>query len=95
MQRVYKARGGRARGRHSRRTCTVTLPRGQARRASSCRSSWRRKLFAPLSTSDQVGVVRALVDGKVVAEAPMQPLADVPRGNIFRRIWDTILSWFA
>ena len=24
-----------------------------------------------------------------------QPLADVPRGNIFRRIWDTILSWFA
>jgi len=35
------------------------------------------------------------VDGKVVAEAPIQPLAEVPRGNIFRRIWDTILSWFA
>jgi hypothetical protein len=30
-----------------------------------------------------------------VAEAPIRPLADVPRGNFFRRIWDTILSWFA
>jgi hypothetical protein len=30
-----------------------------------------------------------------VAEAALHPLADVPRGNIFRRIWDTILSWFA
>jgi len=26
---------------------------------------------------------------------PVSPLADVPRGNIFRRMWDTILSWFA
>ncbi len=52
-------------------------------------------MFAPLTKSDRVGVLRALVDGKVVAEAPIQPLADVPRGNIFRRLWDTILSWFA
>ena len=35
-----------------------------------------------------------VADGKVIAEAPIHPLADVPRGNIFRRIWDTILSWF-
>jgi D-alanyl-D-alanine carboxypeptidase (penicillin-binding protein 5/6) len=53
------------------------------------------KLFAPLSTSDRTGTLRALVDGKMVAEAPLSPLAEVPRGNIFRRIWDTILSWFA
>ena len=72
----------------------VTLPRGQAERATLS-VELAPKVFAPLSVSDRTGVVRALVDGKVVAEAPLSPLAEVPRGNIFRRIWDTILSWFA
>ena len=53
------------------------------------------KVFAPLTKADRVGTLRATIDGKVIAEVPLQPLADVPRGNIFRRIWDTILSWFA
>jgi D-alanyl-D-alanine carboxypeptidase (penicillin-binding protein 5/6) len=52
-------------------------------------------VFAPLTKSDRVGTLRALLDGKLVAEVPISPLADVPRGNIFRRMWDTILSWFA
>lgn len=93
VHRIYRARGGRAAvgvgG-----DFTVTLPRGQAARAE-LKLELAPRVFAPLTTADQVGVVRALVDGKVVAEAPLHPLADVPRGNIFRRIWDTILSWFA
>ena len=71
----------------------LTLPRGQADRVEF-RMELAPRVFAPLSKSDRVGVLRALVDGKVIAEAPLRPLADVPRGNIFRRIWDTILSWF-
>jgi D-alanyl-D-alanine carboxypeptidase (penicillin-binding protein 5/6) len=93
VQRVYRARGGRApvglAG-----DLLVTLPRGQADRVEY-KVELATRVFAPLTKSDRVGVLRALVDGKVVAEAPIQPLADVPRGNIFRRIWDTILSWFA
>jgi D-alanyl-D-alanine carboxypeptidase (penicillin-binding protein 5/6) len=93
VQRVYRARGGRAAvGLAS--DLSVTLPRGQAKRAEF-RIELAPRVFAPLTKSDRVGVLRALVDGKVVAEAPIHPLADVPRGNIFRRIWDTILSWFA
>jgi D-alanyl-D-alanine carboxypeptidase (penicillin-binding protein 5/6) len=93
MQRVYRARGGRAAvGVAS--DLVVTLPRGQAARAEF-KVDLAPRVFAPLTKSDRVGVLRALVDGRVVAEAPIQPLADVPRGNIFRRIWDTILSWFA
>ena len=72
----------------------LTLPRGQADRVEY-RLELAPRVFAPLTKSDRVGVLRALVDGKVVAEAPLHPIADVPRGNIFRRIWDTILSWFA
>ena len=92
-QRVYKARGGRAAvGLAS--DLVVTLPRGVAERVE-IRLELAPKVFAPLSATDRVGVARAWLDGKVIAEAPLQPLADVPRGNFFRRIWDTILSWFA
>jgi D-alanyl-D-alanine carboxypeptidase (penicillin-binding protein 5/6) len=93
VQRVYRARGGRAAVGIA-TDLVVTLPRGQAERAEF-EVELAPRVFAPLSKSDRVGVLRARVGGKVIAEAPIQPLADVPRGNIFRRIWDTILSWFA
>jgi len=93
VQRVYRARGGRAAVGLA-RDLVVTLPRGQAARAEF-EIELAPRVFAPLSKSDRVGVLRARVGGEVVAEAPIQPIADVPRGNIFRRIWDTILSWFA
>lgn len=91
--RVYKARGGRAAVGIA-EDLVVTLPRGQADRVEF-KLELAPRVFAPLTVSDRVGIMRAIVDGKVVAEAPLQPVADVPRGNIFRRIWDTILSWFA
>ncbi len=93
VHRIYKARGGRAAVGIA-EDLVVTLPRGQADRVKF-KLELAPRVFAPLSVTDRVGVVRAMVDGKVVAEAPMQPVADVPRGSIFRRIWDTILSWFA
>ena len=59
---------------------------------------WREdvapKVFAPLTMADRVGVVHAMLDGKVIAEAALHPVADVPLGGFFRRIWDTIVSWF-
>jgi serine-type D-Ala-D-Ala carboxypeptidase (penicillin-binding protein 5/6) len=91
--RVYKARGGRA-AIGLAQDLVVTLPRGVANRVQ-IKIELAPKVFAPLSVSDRVGVARAWLDGKVVAEASLHPLVDVPRGNIFRRIWDTILSWFA
>jgi D-alanyl-D-alanine carboxypeptidase (penicillin-binding protein 5/6) len=93
VHRIYKARGGRAAVGLA-RDLVLTLPRGRADRVEF-RTELAPRVFAPLTKSDRVGTLRALLDGKVVAEAPLSPLADVPRGNIFRRIWDTILSWFA
>jgi D-alanyl-D-alanine carboxypeptidase (penicillin-binding protein 5/6) len=92
MHRVYKAPGGRA-AIGLAKDLLVTLPRGQADRVEYT-IELAPRVFAPLSKADRVGVLRVLVDGKVVAESPLHPVADVPRGNIFRRIWDTILSWF-
>jgi D-alanyl-D-alanine carboxypeptidase (penicillin-binding protein 5/6) len=93
QHRIYKARGGRAAVGLG-QDLVVTLPRGIAERVEFS-IELAPKVFAPLTVSDRVGVLRAMVDGKVLAEAPLHPLVDVPRGNIFRRIWDTILSWFA
>jgi D-alanyl-D-alanine carboxypeptidase (penicillin-binding protein 5/6) len=92
VHRIYKARGGRAPVGVA-EDLVLTLPRGQADRVE-LKLELAPKVFAPLTASDRVGVLRALLGGKVVAEAPLHPLAEVPRGNIFRRIWDTILSWF-
>ena len=93
VHRVYKASGGRAAVGLA-QDLVLTLPRGQAERVEYA-IELAPKVFAPLTKSDRVGTLRAMLDGKVVAEAPVSPLADVPRGNFFRRIWDTILSWFA
>jgi D-alanyl-D-alanine carboxypeptidase (penicillin-binding protein 5/6) len=92
VHRIYKAPGGSAAVGLA-EDLQVTLPRGQADRVEY-KIELAPRVFAPLSKSDRVGVLRALVDGKVIAEAPLRPIEDVPRGNIFRRIWDTILSWF-
>ncbi len=92
VHRVYKAPGGKAPVGLA-EDLRVTLPRGQADRVEF-KLELAPRVFAPLSKSDRIGVLRALVDGKVIAEAPLRPIGDVPRGNIFRRIWDTILSWF-
>ncbi len=91
--RVYRARGGHA-ALGLREDLEVLLPRGSGSNIE-IRVEPAPKLFAPLSTSDQAGVVRALLNGKVIAEAGLYPLAEVPRGGFFRRLWDTILSWFA
>jgi D-alanyl-D-alanine carboxypeptidase (penicillin-binding protein 5/6) len=93
VQRIYRARGGRAAVGLS-EDLVLTLPRGEAD-AVEFAVELAPKVFAPLTKADRIGTLRALIRGKVVAEAPLSPLADVPRGNIFRRIWDTILYWFA
>ena len=90
--RVYKARGGVAAVGVA-EDLIVTLPRGQVERVE-LKLDLAPKVFAPLTVADRVGVVRAMLDGKVVAEAALHPVADVPLGGFFRRLWDTIVSWF-
>ena len=90
LQGARRARGGRARAATSWSRC-----RAASRERVEYQVELAPKVFAPLSGPTASASLRALVDGKVIAEAPLHPLADVPRGNIFRRIWDTILSWFA
>jgi D-alanyl-D-alanine carboxypeptidase (penicillin-binding protein 5/6) len=90
--RVYKASGGRAAVGVA-EDLFVTLPRGQAERVE-LKIELAPKVFAPLSAADRVGIVRAMLDGKIIGEAALQPIADIPLGGFFRRLWDTIVAWF-
>jgi len=72
----------------------VTVPRG---RADDVVVSVELEpgLRAPLAASQAVGRVQATLDGEVVAVDRVYPLADVPEGGFFRRLWDTIVGWFS
>jgi D-alanyl-D-alanine carboxypeptidase (penicillin-binding protein 5/6) len=90
--RVYKADGGEA-AVGVRQDLYVTVPRGEF---ANIRLSVtvRPGLAAPIKATQSVGVVRATLKGKVIAERPLQPLKDVEEGNVFRRLLDTIALWF-
>jgi serine-type D-Ala-D-Ala carboxypeptidase (penicillin-binding protein 5/6) len=90
--RVFGAPDGRA-AVGLRREFALTLPRG---RYADVKTTLTLKpdLEAPIAANQAVGSVRAVLDGKVIGEQPLYPLAAVEKGNVFRRMWDTVASWF-
>ena len=70
----------------------VTVPRGQAGTVTT-RVEVRQPLIAPLATSSAVGQLQVSVAGKVVANAPLYPVAPVAEGGLWRRLIDTISLW--
>jgi D-alanyl-D-alanine carboxypeptidase (penicillin-binding protein 5/6) len=91
--RVYGASGGEA-AVGLRRELAITVPRGRFKDLKT-EMVLKPALEAPIAATQSVGSVRALLDGKVVAERALYPLAPVAKGNVFRRMWDTVTGWFA
>ncbi len=91
--RVLKAPGGHA-ALGIREELYATVPRGRAQEIT-LDLELQEGLRAPLSASEAVGRVVARLDGKPVAIQTLYPLADVPTGGFFRRLWDTIVGWFS
>ena len=90
--RVYGAPDGEA-AVGLRRELAVTVPRGRFKEVQT-RIVMKAGLEAPVPATQSVGSVQSLLDGKVIAERALYPLAPVPKGNIFRRMWDTVAGWF-
>jgi len=72
---------------------TITVPRGQ-HDGISTRLEIEPRLLAPLVRGQVVGRVVVEQAGKVVREAPLVALEEIPLGGWFRRLIDTILLWF-
>ena len=53
-----------------------------------------RTLVAPIELGQAVGKVRVMMDGKLVAEAPLVALEDVPEAGFFKRLWHELLMWW-
>ena len=71
----------------------LTLPKGRAD-ALKLTMMATEPLVAPVAQGQQVGTVKVVLDGRMVAEYPMVALADVSAANIFGRGWDTLRLWF-
>jgi D-alanyl-D-alanine carboxypeptidase (penicillin-binding protein 5/6) len=91
--RVLRAPGGEA-ALGIRDELYVTVPRGRADEVTVS-VEVKPGLRAPLAASQPVGRVVAMLDGQPVAIQSLHPLADVPEGGFFRRLWDTIVGWFS
>ena len=53
-----------------------------------------RILVAPLQQGQAVGKVRVMLDGKLLAEAPLVALEEVPEAGFFKRLWHELLMWW-
>lgn len=91
MPRVYGAADGEA-AVGLRDEFYVTVPRGRIDDVEVA-VILEPGLAAPLAASQRVGTLRATLDGKPVAVRPLYPLADVPEGGFFRRLWDGVAAW--
>jgi D-alanyl-D-alanine carboxypeptidase (penicillin-binding protein 5/6) len=52
------------------------------------------RLIAPISSNTSVGRLKVTLGDNVIADVPVFPATEVPTGNIFRRMIDTIRLWF-
>lgn len=71
----------------------VALPKGQQQRLKA-EMTTTQPLLAPLSVGQKVGSVKISLDGKIIAEQPLESLDNVRVANIFGRTWDAMRLWF-
>ncbi|MFZ2974292.1 MAG: D-alanyl-D-alanine carboxypeptidase family protein [Ferribacterium limneticum] len=72
---------------------SIAVPKGYADKVKSDFVAEPR-LIAPIEAGQKLGVLKVSIDGKVYGEYPVVALENVPLGNIFIRILDTIRLWF-
>lgn len=93
MARVWKGRGGKVEA-IAPRGLGATVEKGQEEKVVAT-VSLKKDVEAPISQGSKVGEVIFTVDGTVVGRADIVARSDVPRGNIFRVVWDSLMRAFA
>ena len=72
---------------------SIAVPKGYAENVKSEFVAVPR-LIAPVEMGQKLGMLKVTIDGKPYNEYPVVALENVPLGNIFIRIIDTIRLWF-
>jgi len=71
----------------------ASSPRGQYDRMKASMDV-PKTLVAPIAKGQAIGTVKVVMDGKVIAQAPLVALDEVQKGGFFRRLWDSLLMWW-
>jgi serine-type D-Ala-D-Ala carboxypeptidase (penicillin-binding protein 5/6) len=74
------------------RPLVVTVPRGLGARVQ-VQTRPPDKVFAPVAAGHELGSVTVTLDGEVLREEPLVALAELPEGNLWRRVSDEIELW--
>ncbi len=53
-----------------------------------------RSIVAPIAKGQKIGTVKVMLDGKVIAQAPLVALDAVEEGGFFKRLWHDLLMWW-
>ena len=71
----------------------VSLPRGKYAQLKPSMDV-PKTLVAPIAKGQEIGKVRVVLDGKVVAERPLVALQAVEEAGFFKRLWHEFLMWW-
>ena len=53
-----------------------------------------KSLVAPIAKGQKLGMVKVMLDGKLVAQSPLVALNAVEEGGFFKRLWHELLMWW-
>ncbi|MEN5060240.1 D-alanyl-D-alanine carboxypeptidase family protein [Luteimonas sp. TWI1416] len=71
----------------------VSMPRGKYAQLKPSMDI-PETLVAPIEKGQQIGTVRVVLDGKVIAERPLVALEAVEEAGFFKRLWHEFLMWW-
>ena len=72
----------------------IAVPKGFADKVKSDFVAEPR-LIAPIALGQKIGTLKVTIDGQPYNDYPVVALEEVPLGNFFQRLFDTIRLWFA
>jgi serine-type D-Ala-D-Ala carboxypeptidase (penicillin-binding protein 5/6) len=76
-----------------RRDVFLSIPKGTFAQLKASMET-HQPIFAPITSGQQIGVLKLTLAGKPYAEFPVVALDSVPLSNVFSRGWDTIRLLF-
>ena len=71
----------------------VTVPRGRYDEINAAMETGDR-LFAPVRTGEQYGVLRLALGDELLAERPLVALGDIAEGNLWQKLKDHVRLMF-
>ena len=71
----------------------VSVPRGSGKSLTASMDI-KPMLEAPVEIGQQIGVLKVMLEDKVIREVPLVAQQAVERGGFFKRVWDSIVLFF-